>query len=82
MSARNISVRMPEEHIERIDTLARSLGRSRAWVLNQATEQYLDYEEWFDRQVRIGLDDAEAGRLTPHEDVREKWEKKRARTLG
>ena len=69
MSARNISLRMDDEKIDRIDRLAIELGRSRAWVLNQAADRYLDYEEWFVRQVRDGIADAESGKTLPHDQV-------------
>ncbi len=69
MSARNISLRMDDEKIDRIDRLAAELGRSRAWVLNQAAERYLEYEEWFVQQVREGIADAKAGKTAPHDQV-------------
>lgn len=33
------------------------------------------YREWFDEQVKLGLDDLEAGRIVSHEEVRAKVEK-------
>ena len=81
-STRNISVRMPQESIERIDKLAKALGRSRAWVLNQATEHYLDYEEWFVRELQAGLKEAREGQLQEHEALVEAWEAKRAAAMG
>lgn len=69
MTSRNISLRMEDEKIERLDRLAAELGRSRAWVLNQAAERYLDYEEWFARQVQAGIADARAGDTLSHDDV-------------
>lgn len=67
--SRNISLRMDEEKIERIDRLASELGRSRGWVLNQAAERYLEYEEWFAEQVREGITEAKAGDTLPHDEV-------------
>ena len=69
MTARNISLRMDDEKIDRIDRLASELGRSRAWVLNQATDRFLEYEEWFVQQVRDGIADADAGNTIPHDQV-------------
>ncbi len=69
MAARNVSLRMEDEKIDRIDRLAAELGRSRAWVLNQAADRYLEYEEWFARRVREGVTDAEAGRVLPHDEL-------------
>lgn len=36
----------------------------------------LDYEEWFRRQVEIGLKQAEAGQLIDHETVMKKLRRK------
>lgn len=32
-------------------------------------EQRAAYEAWYDEQVRLGLEDIEAGRVVSHEDV-------------
>ena len=69
MAARNISLRMSEEKIQQVDSLAKTLGRSRAWVINQAMDRYLAYESWFITQVEQGLAEAEAGKTVPHDEV-------------
>ena len=69
MNTRNISLRMDNEKIDRIDRLAAELGRSRAWVLNQAADRYLEYEEWFEQQVHAGVADAESGNTVPHDQL-------------
>jgi predicted transcriptional regulator len=33
----------------------------------------LEYEEWFRREVEVGLKQAEAGNLIDHETVMKKW---------
>lgn len=30
------------------------------------------YDEWFDEQIRIGIEDIEAGRVISHEEVRKR----------
>ena len=69
MAARNISVRMSEEKIRQVDRLARALGRSRAWVINEAMDRYLAYERWVIEQVEQVLAEAEAGETVPHDEV-------------
>jgi len=69
MTARNISLRMSEEKIKQVDQMAKALGRSRAWVINQATDGYLAYETWFVEQVKQGLKEAEQGETLPHDQV-------------
>jgi predicted transcriptional regulator len=39
-----------------------------------------DHDAWFRRQVQAGLDDADAGRLVPNEDVKAEFAARRAAT--
>jgi predicted transcriptional regulator len=72
------TVRMESRTLKRVDGLANAISRSRAWVINQAVERYLDYEEWFVSEVKQALKEAERGRLLDHESVAKRWERKRA----
>ncbi len=72
------TVRMEGRTLKRVDGLAHAMSRSRAWVINQAVERYLDYEEWFVGEVKLALKEAESGRLVEHETVTKRWERKRA----
>ncbi len=69
MAARNISIRLSDEKIEKIDALAKALGRSRAWVVNEATDRYLEYEAWFSAKIEHGMADVSSGRVKPHDEV-------------
>jgi predicted transcriptional regulator len=64
--------------LKRLDGLANAMSRSRAWVINQAVERYLDYEEWFVGEVKRALREAESGRVLEHQTVIKRWERKRA----
>ena len=64
------TVRLDEEVLGRIDELAGALSRSRAWVIKEAIDRYLDYEEWFAKQVEEGLKELDEGAETiPHDHV-------------
>jgi len=76
------TIRMGSGTLKRIDGVARAMNRSRTWVVNQAIEHYLDYEEWFVGAVETGLKDVKSGRLVEHKAVLEKWERKRAAQVG
>jgi len=83
MSAdRATTIRMATRTLRRIDGVARALSRSRTWVINQALERYLDYEEWFAAEVRTALKQAESGDLVEHDAVLKSWERKRAAKMG
>ena len=51
-SEKTTTVRMEGRTLKRVDGLAHAMSRSRAWVINQAVERYLDYEEWFVGEVK------------------------------
>ena len=75
MAAKNISLRMTEDKIDRIDKLAKAMGRSRAWILNQATDHFLDYEEWFVQEVKDGLKEVEEGKIASQAEVLDRFKK-------
>jgi predicted transcriptional regulator len=70
MQAKPTTVRLSQEVLSAIDGMAKTLGRSRAWVIQDALTRYLEYEIWFREEVQKGLDDLEAGRTLSHEDVK------------
>jgi predicted transcriptional regulator len=76
------TVRMESRTLKRIDGLAHALSRSRAWVINQAVERFLDYEEWFVGEVKHALKQVEAGEVLEHSEVVKRLERKRAAKLG
>jgi len=65
------TVRMEQDTLDRLDGLAQAQGRSRAYVIKEAVDRYLDYEEWFAVQVKQGLDDVEQGRIASRKEVQE-----------
>jgi RHH-type transcriptional regulator, rel operon repressor / antitoxin RelB len=76
-SAKKVTtVRIHSRTLKRVDGLAKAMSRSRTWLIRQAVERYLDYEEWFFREVREGLKEAKAGKLIEHETVANKWGEK------
>jgi len=71
------TVRVDEEILERLDGFALACGRSRAWVIKDALQRYLEYETWFAGEVEKGREDVAAGRTVSHDEV-----KTRLRGLG
>ncbi len=78
MSLKATSVRLDEETLERVGQMAKAMDRPRAWLMAQAIKQFVEREEWFVKQVQEGVEAADAGDLIDHDEVREKWEAKRA----
>lgn len=80
-SGKTTTIRMDSRALKRIDTLARAMSRSRAWVIKQALDRYLDYEEWFVREVKEALEQARSGNLMEHETVLGRWKRKRETSM-
>ncbi|MGA2411513.1 MAG: toxin-antitoxin system antitoxin subunit [Candidatus Binataceae bacterium] len=74
--AKTTTIRLDTDKLRRIGGIAQAVSRSRTWVLNQAIERYLDYEEWFVSAVNEGLKEAESGKLLEHSAVASRWKKK------
>ncbi|HEX2811541.1 MULTISPECIES: CopG family ribbon-helix-helix protein [unclassified Sphingopyxis] len=64
-----ISTRVTSDLSARIDTLAKELDRSRAWVIAKAIERYIEEELEFIEFVREGERDIEQGRYFTQEQV-------------
>ena len=67
------TIRMDDTVLDRLDSMAKSLNRSRAWVISQAIERFLSYEEWFVREVEAGLAEARRGDLASSEEIKAKF---------
>ena len=63
------TIRIDDDVLGRIDGLAKALSRSRSWVINQAIDRFLEYEEWFVKEVKDGLAEVERGEIATHEEV-------------
>lgn len=69
------TVRIDDTILERVDNLARTLSRSRSWVINQAIDRFLDYEEWFVKEVEDGLAEVEKGEIATRDEIEAKFRK-------
>ena len=63
------TIRIHDNMLGRIDGLAKELSRSRSWVITQAIDRFLEYEEWFVQEVKEGLAEAERGELATQDEV-------------
>jgi len=81
MSMKAISVRLDDETLKRIGAMAEAMDRPRAWLMAHAIKKFVEQEEWFIREVELGIEAADKGQLTEHAEVRAKWETKRAAAM-
>lgn len=66
---KNISIRIDEDAVGKLDELAASQDRSRNWVVKEALQQYFDHQDWMVEAIKEGIRDADAGNLAPHDQV-------------
>jgi predicted transcriptional regulator len=69
------TVRLDEGILGRVDHLAGELSRSRSWVIKQAIERFLEYEEWFVQEVKDGLKEVERGEIATEDEVADRFKR-------
>ena len=82
MAAKTTTIRIDDTVLGRVDSLAKSMSRSRNWVIQQAVDRYLDDEEWFVDQVEQGLEEVKRGKMLSHAEVMAEIRKKVAKGQG
>jgi predicted transcriptional regulator len=55
--------------------LAAEQGRNAQTLAQEAIEHFVDYDEWFLREVEKGLEQIDRGEFLTHEEVGERLEK-------
>ena len=70
---RATTIRMEDAVLDRVDSMAKSVNRSRTWVINQAVERFLSYEEWFVQEVQSGIDEVAKGAIASQKKVEERF---------
>lgn len=53
----------------RLDQISSQQGRDSKELVREAVERLVSYDDWFLRQVEIGLQQADRGELLEHDDV-------------
>ena len=69
------TVRLDEGILGRVDHLAGELSRSRSWVIKRAIERFLEYEEWFVKEVKDGLKEVERGEIATEAEVADRFKR-------
>ena len=63
------SICLDDATAEKLVSLAQSQGRSRSQIVRDAIDQYLESDAWITAAIEVGIADADAGNLIPHEEV-------------
>ena len=53
----------------KLSRLAAERGCDKKVLVQQAIERFVDYDEWFLREVENGIAEADRGELIEHEDI-------------
>lgn len=69
MSTRVLTAHIPEELAEKVDQYAKSMERSRAWIVKQALTNWVDWEEEKTRLSLEALEEADRIGTISHEDM-------------
>ncbi len=70
MTTRVVTAHIPEELAEKVDGYAKSMERSRGWIVKQALANWIGREEEKHRLTLEGLADIDAGRVVSQEKLR------------
>ena len=65
-----MEVRITPDLEAKVARLAAERGRDMHALVQEAIERFVDYDEWFLREVESGLAAADRGELIDHEDIR------------
>jgi predicted transcriptional regulator len=76
--AKSLTFELSEEQAEFLHATAEREQRSVDEVMGDLVRRQMDYDAWFIRQVQIGIDEADRGELTPHEEVMAEMQRRRA----
>jgi RHH-type rel operon transcriptional repressor/antitoxin RelB len=71
MNTDTVSVRLARSTKARLQQLAKSTGRSRAFLAAEAIEEYLDINEWQVAGILGAMASLDRGKGIPHQRVKE-----------
>ena len=89
MTEATFTFRVDESLKQEFSNFAKDIDRSGAQLLRDFMRDFVkqqqeaaSYDAWYQKQVQIGLDEANAGQLVPQEEVKSRFEAKRACLLA
>ena len=89
MTEATFTFRVDESLKQEFSNFAKDIDRSGAQLLRDFMRDFVkqqqeaaSYDAWFQKQVQIGLDEANSGQLVTQEEVKSRFEAKRAGLLA
>ena len=62
-----LNIRLPAETLRGLDAIAAATRRTRSFIANEALEAWIARESAIIEDIRVGLEEARAGKVVPHE---------------
>lgn len=69
MSTRTINVRLPEALYKQIEDLSKATARTKSFLAIDALTHYVQRESWQIRDIRQGIEEADAGDFATTKEV-------------
>lgn len=73
---KSTTIQLEENILDKIDGIAGMLNRPRSWVIKQAVERFIEYEELVIQDVNNGIEEVNQGKVATEKEVAEvlnKW---------
>jgi predicted transcriptional regulator len=68
-----ITIRIPSEMREELEALAKSTGRNRSSLVEEARRRFIDVQRWQIARIEEGVRAADAGDFVTDEEMNEVW---------
>lgn len=66
----SISFQIDADKVDALDAMAKTLDRDRTYLLNEAVEAYLDFQQWQLEHIKASIHQADKGRLIDHAEIK------------
>ncbi len=76
-----MTVRIDPVMKEKLDRLSRATARTKSFIIHDAIREYIEVNEWQIEAINEGIRQADAGLVTPHHEVKKKWEERCADSM-
>lgn len=76
ISVKSTIIQFEENILDKINGIAGMLNRPRSWVIKQAVERFIEYEELVIQEVNNGIEEVNQGKVATEKEVAEvlnKW---------
>ena len=64
-----LSLRVPQETIDKLGQLAKATGKSRNFLAVQAMQDFIEREAWQVEEIQVAIQHADAGNFATDEEI-------------